>query len=187
MLKILGNIENTLPRCDMVPNNPLLERITIYNIKFLLALGSYSHHFYQKFIVDWGHPKTIPPNFKIMLLSYYILWKEHGMEFNLAKFCSLYYLYFIRGGWFSLRPYDNHMFFDDFTKSNKGWHLLWFITTSVIMVLILTWSYTHKICSQQLVISEVTLLFCFFMLTFSLFGFSIMEDTQIWQRDARFH
>lgn len=52
---------------------------------------------------------------------------EYGTDFTLAIFNYLYYLHYVSNEWYKLRSYDNHRFINDFPKSNRGWHLLWFI------------------------------------------------------------
>lgn len=71
--------------------------------------------------------RQFSPNFETIFPSYYILWKEHCIDFTLFKLHSLYYHHYLSVGWYSLKLYDNYRFFDDFFKSNKGWNLSWFI------------------------------------------------------------
>lgn len=60
----------------------------------------------------------------MVLLGYWVLWKEHGRELTIKKFKYYYYSYLLGDskGWYHFKPYDNHIRIDQLLDNNKGWN-----------------------------------------------------------------
>lgn len=138
-------------------------------------------------------PRQFPTNFWRMFLSYYIIWKENGKDFTLAKFSSLYYLHFVSGRWFSLRPYGNHMFIDSFPSTT--WVCIFHSSLWVVpmmlhvtsLVLCLLNLFLSCLCIYNLHFWGYFFSLFYFANSFFSLGHSTLEESQVSQWEAWLH